>query len=444
MLAAADALAVSCAIAVEAQFASLSTADAFWALALLPLWLVLAKLSGLYDRDHRTLRHLTVDELGAILTWSTVGTALVAGALTLTPAGTPTTATAVQLWLGVTVLSVLLRGLARFAWRTWTPPAKVLLVGSGPLERTTRRKLELFGDIHLEVAGRLDDSDLSEALDEAEVESRVRAACGGGVPDRIVVCTQDVHEELLANIVALCRAHRTKLSVVPPLRGMFGTAVRLSHVAELPLVEYHTWDPSLSTRSLKRCFDLVVASVLLVVTSPLFVGAALAIKLTSRGGVFYVQCRAGLHGRVFRMIKFRTMVSGADERVPDVVRIDGLADPMFKLRADPRVTRVGRFLRRWSLDELPQLLNVLRGDMSLVGPRPEETTLVDRYRPEHRFRLEAPPGMTGPMQVFGRGDLAWEERLAVEREYLENVSLGRDLHILLLTLPAVVSGRGAF
>jgi lipopolysaccharide/colanic/teichoic acid biosynthesis glycosyltransferase len=108
------------------------------------------------------------------------------------------------------------------------------------------------------------------------------------------------------------------------------------------------------------------------------------------------------------------------------------------------VTRVGRFLRRWSLDELPQLLNVLRGDMSLVGPRPEETALVDRYQPEDRFRLEAPPGITGPMQVFGRGDLAWEERLAVEREYLENVSLGRDLHILLMTLPAVVSGRGAF
>jgi lipopolysaccharide/colanic/teichoic acid biosynthesis glycosyltransferase len=105
---------------------------------------------------------------------------------------------------------------------------------------------------------------------------------------------------------------------------------------------------------------------------------------------------------------------------------------------------VGRFLRRWSIDELPQLVNVLRGDMSLVGPRPEQLELVERYRPEHRFRLEARPGMTGPMQVFGRGNLAFDERLAVEREYIENLSLGRDVRILLMTIPAVLSGRGAF
>ena len=144
------------------------------------------------------------------------------------------------------------------------------------------------------------------------------------------------------------------------------------------------------------------------------------------------------------MIKFRTMVCDADDRLGDVVRLDSLSEPMFKLRADPRTTRVGRFLRRWSLDELPQLVNVLLGQMSLVGPRPEEARLVERYRPEHRFRLDATPGMTGPMQVFGRGDLTFDERLAIEREYIENVSLGRDVHILLLTLPTVVSGRGAF
>jgi lipopolysaccharide/colanic/teichoic acid biosynthesis glycosyltransferase len=117
---------------------------------------------------------------------------------------------------------------------------------------------------------------------------------------------------------------------------------------------------------------------------------------------------------------------------------------MFKLRDDPRVTRVGRLLRRTSLDELPQLVNVLRGDMSLVGPRPEQTELVDRYLPEHRFRLLVRPGLTGPMQVFGRGELTFEERLAVEREYIENLSLGRDARILALTFSAVVHGKGAF
>jgi lipopolysaccharide/colanic/teichoic acid biosynthesis glycosyltransferase len=144
------------------------------------------------------------------------------------------------------------------------------------------------------------------------------------------------------------------------------------------------------------------------------------------------------------MIKFRTMVSNAEDLLNDLVPFDKLADPMFKLREDPRVTSVGRFLRRTSLDELPQLFNVLRGDMSLVGPRPEQVELVDRYAPEHRFRLAVKPGITGPMQVYGRGELSFEERLAVEREYIENLSIGRDVRILALTLPIVFAQRGAF
>ena len=143
------------------------------------------------------------------------------------------------------------------------------------------------------------------------------------------------------------------------------------------------------------------------------------------------------------MLKFRTMVSDAEERLPSSSRSTSSSDPMFKLRDDPRVTRVGRLLRRTSLDELPQLVNVLRGDMSLVGPRPEQLELVERYRPEHRFRLAVKPGITGPMQVYGRGELTFDERLAVEREYVENLSLGRDLRILALTVAAVVRGRGS-
>jgi lipopolysaccharide/colanic/teichoic acid biosynthesis glycosyltransferase len=117
---------------------------------------------------------------------------------------------------------------------------------------------------------------------------------------------------------------------------------------------------------------------------------------------------------------------------------------MFKLRDDPRVTRVGRFLRRTSLDELPQLVNVLRGDMSLVGPRPEQIELVELYRPEHHIRLAVKPGLTGPMQVHGRGELTFQERLAIEREYVENLSLSRDMRILSMTIVPVLSGRGAF
>jgi exopolysaccharide biosynthesis polyprenyl glycosylphosphotransferase len=443
MLAAADGLAVVGAALLVSGAGLLSAADGFWTLPLVPVWLLLAKLHGLYDRDHRVLRHLTVDELGALLTWSTVGTAATVALLALSPDGAPSAAGGIGMWIAVFVLAAALRGTARAVWRACTDPATAVLVGDGPLERATRRKLELFRDIHVDVAGAVEPGKV-EGGDAEAIERRIVDACGGVTPDRVIVCSHDVSEALLADLMRFCRSRRVKLSVVPPLRGMFGTAVRLGHVAELPLVEYHTWDVSVSTLTLKRCFDVAVAAVALVVTAPLFLLAAIAIRLDSRGPVLYRQRRAGLHGAPFTMTKFRTMVCDADERLVDVVDLDALPDPMFKLRRDPRVTRVGRVLRRWSLDELPQLLNVLRGQMSLVGPRPESVALVERYRAEHRFRLDVMPGITGPMQVFGRGELTFDERLAIERDYIENLSLGRDLQILLHTIPTVLSGRGAF
>ena len=444
MLACADGVALVLALALITELGTITVAEAFWTASLLPLWIVLAKLSGLYDRDHRALRHLTVDELGSIVTWATVCTAVSMPILAVTPTGGFSSGAAVQLWFAVSFLTPVLRGLARLLWRAWTPPATVLLIGSGPLERATRRKLDLFGDIHMRVRGEIDVDRLGSPQGRAPLEQQMRKACDGELPDRVIVCTENILETVLADVVAVCRQLRIKLSVVPPLRGAFGTAVRLSHVAELPFVEYHTGDPSISTQGLKRCLDVVVGGFTLLLFAPLFLITALAIKLDSRGPVFYVQWRAGLDGRPFRMLKFRTMVDGAHARLAEVVQIDALPQPMFKLRDDPRVTRVGRVLRRWSLDELPQLVNVLRGDMSLVGPRPEQLELVQRYGEEHMFRLQARPGMTGPMQVFGRGDLDFDERLAVEREYIENLSMLRDIRILFLTISAVATGRGAY
>jgi len=443
MLAVADGVAVITAVVIAA-LGPLAVAAGFWIVALLPVWIVLAKLHGLYDRDHRALRHLTADELGSIVAWATVGTALVMAGLALTPVGTPGLASAILLWVPLIAVAPLLRGLARVLWRRWTMPAQVLLLGSGPLELATRRKLDLFSDMHVRVAGTAPFQALEQCRDDADLGEVMRLACGGTPPDRVIVCSHDVHESTLARIVRCCRKRRVKLSLVPPLRGAFGTAVRLSHVAELPFVEYHTGDASISTVMLKRYADVVLAGALLVISAPLLLLVAVAIKLDSRGPVLYVQRRAGLDGRPFQMLKFRTMVERAQEQLADIVRIDGLPDPMFKLRDDPRVTRLGRFLRRSSLDEAPQLVNVLRGDMSLVGPRPEQVELVERYRPEHRFRLTARPGMTGPMQVFGRGALGFDERLAVEREYIENMSLSRDARILLMTIPVVLTGKGAF
>jgi exopolysaccharide biosynthesis polyprenyl glycosylphosphotransferase len=408
---------------------------AFWAGVFVPTWIVYAKLHGLYDRDQRTLRHLTVDELPVLLMWALTGTVSLAVLLSLTPAGAPEMQPALRAWIVAAAAAAVFRAIARLVWRRIVPPEHALVIGNGPLAAAAIRKLELFPDIHVRVSGQIDEGEVARLI-----ESREEAA----LVDRVILASQSLDEALIANLLAFCRDQKMKLSVIPPARGMFGTAVRLNHVADLPVMQYNTWDVSRSTMLLKRAIDVSAAAAALVVTAPLFLLIAAAVRLESRGPAIFKQMRAGQQGRPFRMLKFRTMIVDAEAHLPQLVPFESLRDPMFKLREDPRVTRVGRALRRTSLDELPQLVNVLCGQMSLVGPRPEQLDLVERYRPEHRFRLEVKPGLTGPMQVFGRGQLTFEERLAVEREYIENLSIGRDLRILAMTAAAVVSGKGAF
>ncbi|MGH2988398.1 MAG: sugar transferase [Solirubrobacterales bacterium] len=433
MLALADTIATIAAIAG----AGLSLAEAPWALVFLPLWLLLAKLVGLYDRDHEAIRHLTVDEVPGILAWAAGGTAAVALLLPLTPAESLTTAGAARMFLVAALSAFVLRGIVRWVWRRATPPELTAVIGSGELADAIVRKAELFTDMHLRVVENGDpsahDGLAPEKLDE--LTSRV---------DRVVVASPSVDPDLIARLVLACRARQVKLSVVSPLRGRALPVLRISQVADLPVFDYETWDVSRSTLMLKRAFDFCVAAAALVVLGPLFPLVALAIKLDSRGPVIFTQLRAGTGGRPFRMHKLRTMAANAEDSLSEIVRLEELREPMFKLRNDPRVTRVGRLLRRFSLDELPQLVNVLRGEMAIVGPRPEQVDLVERYEPDHRFRLEVKPGMTGPMQVFGRGELTFAERLAVELDYVENMSLGRDLRILFQTVPVIVRGTGAF
>ncbi|HEX2265865.1 MAG TPA: sugar transferase, partial [Solirubrobacterales bacterium] len=171
---------------------------------------------------------------------------------------------------------------------------------------------------------------------------------------------------------------------------------------------------------------------------------AIWILLDDGRPVLFRQRRAGKDGAPFTMVKFRTMVNDAEQRLPELVDIESLDQPAFKISNDPRVTRSGRWLRRTSIDELPQLFNVLRGDMSLVGPRPEEESVVALYDERQRMRLAIKPGITGPMQVYGRSDLTFEERLAMERDYLDNLSLLTDLALLMRTPRAMVRGDGAY
>jgi exopolysaccharide biosynthesis polyprenyl glycosylphosphotransferase len=433
MLAAGDVFAVSAAAVVVGFWGSGPEAALLLVLSA-PIWIVMAKLAGLYDRDQRTLRHLTVDELPWLVVWALSSTALLTLLLVPFPALDLSSGDRLLVWGTVLGLGFMFRAGARALWRRVTPAQRMLIVGEGPLAHAVVRKLELFPDIHAEIAGRLEScAVLNERLDEL-----------GRNIDRIVIACSELSEDLLEKLLPFCRLRAVKLTVVPPTRGMFGTATHLTHIADLPLLDYNTWDISRTTLALKRCFDVVVSMVALAVALPFLLLVALALLVDSGFPVFFRQVRAGERGRPFQMLKFRTMVRDAEAMLAQLVPFDELSDPMFKLKADPRVTRVGRILRRASVDELPQLVNVLRGDMSIVGPRPEQLDLVERYAPEHQFRLQVKPGITGPMQVYGRGELTFDERLAVEREYVENLSLARDIRIVLMTLPAVFGRRGAF
>jgi exopolysaccharide biosynthesis polyprenyl glycosylphosphotransferase len=413
------ALADCCAVAVGLALV-LPPERAIWLFAFLPVWVLIAKLAGLYDADHRVMRHLTVDEAPAIFGWGVVGAVAVSLLGGLTPAGQLDTGELALVALITVVVDFALRVAARAIWRASTPAERVLVVGAGRLAPAMRRKIALFSDLHM------------QAIDNSHI---------GGVIDRVVLANERIDAGEIAEITDLCHRHEAKLSLVSPLRGQ-ATPHGISRLAELPVFEYVTSDVSRSTMMLKRGLDLLVGVPLAVLAALLYPVIALAIWLEDRGPVLFVQRRAGLQGAPFRLFKFRTMHVGADRSLEDL--LDELPEPMFKFRQDPRVTRVGRVLRRLSLDELPQIWNLLRGDMSLVGPRPEQLELVERYSPEHRFRLDVKPGLTGPMQIHGRGELTFEERLAVELDYVENLSIGRDLRILALTPVSVLRGTGAF
>jgi exopolysaccharide biosynthesis polyprenyl glycosylphosphotransferase len=375
----------------------------------------------------------------SILAWVALTTTTVVLLLSLTPVDRVGWDVAIALFLAATIAAIGFRSMTRWLWWKRTPPEFVALVGDGPVLASLQRKFQLFKEMHLELAAVREIAELGTGREREDelvaLTDRV---------DRIVVAATGVESDLIGYLKDLCRARQVKISVVSPLRGKALPSERFVQLADLPILEYNTWDPSRSTLLIRRIFDFAVASVGLLLFIPFAIAIAIAIKLDSPGPVLFSQIRAGLDGRPFRMYKLRTMSVDAEAKLDKLVDIEELEEPVFKLKDDPRVTRVGAFLRRLSIDEVPQLINVLAGEMSIVGPRPEQVELVERYSDAERVRLTVKPGVTGPMQVFGRGELTFSERLAVEIQYIENPSLGQDLRILIHTLPAVMRGTGAF
>ncbi|HEU5062386.1 MAG TPA: sugar transferase [Solirubrobacterales bacterium] len=429
--------------------ASSSTTDVgvlFWAVLFSPAWVIVLKLHGLYDNDHRRIRHSTLDELPSLVSAGVLGTLVLDGLLAISPVGPLSPASAIGIGVGAFAGSFVARGVLRFGFHRLTGQATGLVIGPASAVDMVARRVSTHPETRLALVGYLSPETEATATELPRLGSLAdisRVAREHAI-ERVVVTEQEMSEPDAERLIEECKAEGLALTFLPQHYGLLGPGIELNRLAELPVLDFRFSDPPRSTLAMKRLMDVVISAVALVLLSPLLLVAALWILLDDGRPVFFRQRRAGKDGKPFTMVKFRTMVTDAEQRLPELVDIESLEQPAFKIPDDPRVTRSGRWLRRTSVDELPQLWNVLRGEMSLVGPRPEEESVVALYDERQRSRLAVKPGVTGPMQVYGRSDLTFEERLAMERDYLDNLSLLTDLAILMRTPRAMVRGEGAY
>lgn len=323
---------------------------------------------------------------------------------------------------------------------------RVLVVGGGEVGEEVAHRLQTmpFGltlSGVVAVDGALAGFPRLGAIDElSQIIERHR------IDDVMIALPGDQHA-LVEDLIIHLAADPVRIHFVPDVIELTMIRATVSDFFGIPVVGLREPPIDEAGRLAKRIFDLVLGTLATVGAAPVMIACAALIKLYDGGPVFFRQKRIGENGMPFDMLKFRSMVVDAEQRLENLgVDFAKLSqdNPVFKIPNDPRITPVGRFLRRWSLDEVPQLLNVLKGDMSLVGPRPEEAGVVARYSYFHRKRLAVKPGITGPMQVSGRGDLPLKQRLSLELAYIEGWTLWSDLKILAKTVPVVLWGKGAY
>ncbi len=419
--------------------------------AAIPLVVVAGKIIGLYDRDEHVLRKTTLDEAPALFQVATLYTLLVwlgEGVLVRESVRRADDNLGqwqvVGLW-GLLFVSMLAsRAAAREIVRRVTAPERCLVLGGHGAAERIDRKFQVARALNATVAGRVP----LEAGDATGDGPRVLGEIDRLGPilreqeiDRVIIAPTSSDTEQLLGAIRLVKALGAKVSVLPRLFEVIGSSVRFDDVEGLMLLGVPRFGLSKSSRLLKRSVDLVGSTVGLTLLSPLLVAISLGIRLSSPGPALFRQKRVGAQGAEFEMLKFRTMHDRADQHKAELLELNE-ADGLFKIENDPRLTRVGRTLRRFSLDELPQLLNVLRGEMSLVGPRPLVTDEDRCVVGHHRRRLDVLPGMTGIWQVLGSSRVPLNEMVKIDYLYGANWSLWLDLRILLRTVPHVLGRRG--
>ena len=437
------ALVVAAAVDPAAQTSSIHVV--LWGLATLPMWAVVFKLYGLYDRDLKRVSHSTVDDIPWLFHSVVIGTLITWVLFKALPPGKLPFISILSFGIIALVAILSLRSIVRGSAVRLLGPERVVLVGNEKMAQVLTRKMRAHPEYGLEPIGIVLSGESSEnpcdlpvlsgSDDIAEIARHHRA-------DRLIVSHSDLAEGQALDVVRRCKPLAIKVSLLPQVFDALGPSVEIDDVEGVTLLGINPPVLGRSSRTLKRCLDFVGATLLILLLLPLLALIAIAIKVDSRGPVFFRQNRVGKDGGRFDVLKFRTMHRDAEARRHELLA-QSMDPNWLHLEHDPRITRVGHKLRHLSLDELPQLWNVLRGEMSLVGPRPlieSEDKMIGGWG---RSRLDLTPGMTGVWQVLGRTNIPFEEMVKLDYLYVTNWSLWTDIRLLLRTLPVVIARRGA-
>ena len=434
-IAVADALAMTAAVIVAVPLMGDDVLQP--AAVLLPLTtIVVSKIAGLYDRDEILLRKTTLEEAPAILQ---IGTLIAMSAWLVQGLwidGELGQRQVFGLWMTAFVLTLAGRSIARWLARRATEEERCIVIGDVEAADKVRAKLGADGRVHARVVGVIP-LDEHSALDLADLEELLRQLDA----HRVVIAPTVTGSELLTDLIRGMKSIGIRVSILPRTTELVGSAVAIDEIHGITLLGVRRFGLTRSSALVKRALDVAGASLGLLLTAPLIAAIALMVKLDSHGPVFFRQTRVGRGGRHFKIVKFRSMEHGAEGRRAELEPMNE-AVGLFKIADDPRVNRVGRFLRATSLDELPQLWNVLRGEMSLVGPRPLVVDEDRRVEGWYRRRLQLTPGMTGHWQILGSSRIPLLEMVEIDYLYLANWSLWTDLKILIRTFPRVVARAG--
>jgi exopolysaccharide biosynthesis polyprenyl glycosylphosphotransferase len=322
---------------------------------------------------------------------------------------------------------------------------QMLIIGSGREAHEFAREIERHAALGLRIIGYLAGPGGSSRVGDRGVlgtVDQIEEVLHRLVVDEVAICLPSKDWSYVEPITRICADEGRIVRISMRALGGSLSGGRYEQLGETPLVTYLNGPDHVVALAVKRLLDIVVSALALFVLSPLILAVAAYIRIRDGSPVFFRQQRVGLHGRLFTCIKFRTMVPDAEERFPEIAHLSEVRGPAFKMTADPRITRTGAFLRRTSLDELPQLINVLKGDMSIVGPRPALPREVAGYSVWHRRRLAMRPGMTGLWQVEARRDDDFDNRAAHDLRYIDRWSIWLDVKIMLRTIPAVFQQEG--